>query len=40
MAEKKAVIKEQRSAMMSKVLDNDARVRLANIAAVKPEKAE
>ena len=25
---------------MQQVLDNDARVRLANIAAVKPEKAE
>ena len=32
--------KEQRSAMMSQVLESDARVRLANIAAVKPEKAE
>tara|TARA_B110000977_G_C10585278_1_gene302132 strand:+ start:170 stop:319 length:150 start_codon:yes stop_codon:yes gene_type:complete len=34
------MVKEQRSAMMSQVLENDARVRLANIAAVKPEKAE
>ena len=34
------MIKEQRAAMMQQVLENDARVRLANIAAVKPEKAE
>ena len=34
------MVKEQRSAMMQQVLENDARVRLANIAAVKPEKAE
>ena len=38
--EKQAMAKEQRSAMMSQVLESDARVRLANIAAVKPEKAE
>ena len=34
------MVKEQRSAMMQQVLDKDARVRLATIAAVKPEKAE
>ena len=34
------MIREQRSAMMAQVLENDARERLANIAAVKPEKAE
>ena len=39
-AEKRAYIKEQRSAMMSQVLDADARSRLANIAAIKPQKAE
>ena len=38
-AEQQAMIKEQRAAFMQQVLDNDARVRLANIAAVKPEKA-
>ena len=38
--EKQQQIKEQRSAVMQQVLENDARVRLANIAAVKPEKAE
>ena len=39
-ADQQAMVKEQRSAMMAQVLENDARVRLANIAAVKPEKAE
>ena len=31
---------EQRKAMMMQCLDNDARVRLASIRAVKPERAE
>ena len=39
-AEQKAMVQEQRAAMMQQVLENDARVRLANIAAVKPQKAE
>ena len=34
------MIKEQRAAVMQQVLHNDARIRLSNIAAVKPEKAE
>ena len=35
-----SAMKEQRSAVMAQCLDDSARVRLANIRAVKPEKAE
>ena len=35
-----SAVKEQRSAVMGQCLDDAARVRLANIKAVKPEKAE
>ena len=37
-AEKKAYVKEQRSALMSQVLESEARSRLANIAAIKMTK--
>mgnify|MGYP002655316878 CR=1 FL=1 len=33
-------MKEQRKAIVAQILTNEARVRLANIAVVKPEKAE
>ena len=33
-------MKEQRAAVMNQLLSEEARVRLGNIAAVKPEKAE
>ena len=40
MEEQKAAIREQRSAMMNQLLSDEARVRLSNIMAVKPDKAE
>ena len=33
-------MREQKSAIMGQILSEEARVRLGNIAAVKPEKAE
>ena len=39
-AQKAAMIKEQRNAVMAQFLDKSAQERLANIAAVKPEKAK
>ena len=38
--QKREQVMEQRQAVMQQVLEKDAQVRLANIAAVKPEKAE
>eukprot|EP00806_Schmidingerella_arcuata_P009161 Macronucleus_9469.p1 GENE.Macronucleus_9469~~Macronucleus_9469.p1 ORF type:complete len:103 (+),score=37.90 Macronucleus_9469:1-309(+) len=40
MEEQRRAMKEQKSAMMSQILSEEARVRLGNIAAVKPEKAD
>uniref|UniRef100_A0A7S3FTF1 Programmed cell death protein 5 n=1 Tax=Strombidium rassoulzadegani TaxID=1082188 RepID=A0A7S3FTF1_9SPIT len=37
--QKQEMVREQRAAVMQQVLENDARIRLSNIAAVKPEKA-
>ena len=40
MEEQKAAMREQKQAMMGQVLSNEAYIRLGNIRAVKPEKAE
>lgn len=40
MEEQKAAMREQKQAMMQQILSDEARVRLGNIAAVKPDKAE
>ena len=40
MEEQKAAMREQKQSMMQQVLSEEARIRLGNIAAVKPEKAE
>ena len=40
MEEQKAAIREQKQAMMGQVLSNEAYIRLGNIRAVKPEKAD
>ena len=34
------MMKEQRAAIMDQILSEEARIRLGNIAVVKPEKAE
>lgn len=34
------MFREQRNAVMDQILSEDARIRLSNIAVVKPEKAE
>lgn len=38
--EKQEAMKEQRKAILAQILTNEAKERLANIAMVKPEKAE
>ena len=38
--EKQEAMREQRKAILSQILTNEAKERLANIAVVKPEKAE
>jgi DNA-binding TFAR19-related protein (PDSD5 family) len=38
--EQKEAMREQRKAIMGQILTNEAKERLANIACVKPEKAE
>ena len=40
MEEQKQAIRQQRAAYMTQLLSEEARVRLGNVAAVKPEKAE
>ena len=40
MEEQKQAIREQKAAYMTQLLSEEARVRLGNVAAVKPEKAE
>ena len=40
MEEQKQAMREQKQAMMQQVLSDEARIRLGNIAAVKPDKAE
>ena len=38
--EQKSAMREQKQAMMVQLLSDEARIRLGNIAAVKPDKAE
>ena len=38
--EKQEQMREQRKSLLAQILTNEAKIRLANIAVVKPEKAE